>query len=96
MKQTLLPFEDFLTYLQQQGFALGIDDFLQVQALLSRLPEDCTADRLRGLLAPLLVSDEDEQAFFYQAFDRYFADLPTAVPSPNRQPSKILTQSPYP
>ena len=72
MNPYLLPFEDFFTYLQQQGFGLGVDDFLQVQTLLNRLPEDCPPEQLKRLLAPLIVVNKDEQELFYQSFDRYF------------------------
>ncbi len=75
MPQSLLPFEDFLTYLQQQGFALGVDDFLQIQTLLNRLPKDCPPEKLKPLMCPLVASNEEEQEYFYRAFDRYFADL---------------------
>ena len=61
---------------------MGVDDFLQVQALLNRLPEDCPPERLKRLLCPLLASNQEEQAFFYQAFDRYFADIALQQESP--------------
>jgi len=81
----LLPFEDFFTYLQQQGFELGVDDFLKVQVLLNRLPEDCPPERLRRLLCPLLANNQDQQASFYQAFDSYFGGVaPAKEPLPSR------------
>ncbi|MEZ4885283.1 MAG: RDD family protein [Chitinophagales bacterium] len=92
MNPYLLPFEDFFTYLQQQGFALGVDDFLQVQALLNRLPEDCSPERLKRLLCPLVASNQEEQTFFYQAFDRYFANIALHQETPpNRSTSPFET-----
>ncbi|MGB1243653.1 MAG: hypothetical protein ACPG49_14080, partial [Chitinophagales bacterium] len=75
MPQPLLPFEDFLSYLQQQSFNLGVDDFLQIQTLLNRLPKDCPPEKLKRLICPLVASNEAEQILFYQAFDRHFSDL---------------------
>ncbi len=75
MNPYLLPFEDFFTHLQQQGFELGVDDFLKVQVLLNRLPKDCQPERLKRLLCPLLANNQDQQASFYQAFDSYFGGV---------------------
>ena len=88
MNPYLLPFEDFFTYLKQQGFALGVSDFLQVQSLLNRLPADCPPERLKRLLCPLIASNQEEQTLFYEAFDRYFADMALeskAIPNRNTQ-----------
>lgn len=95
MKQSILPFEDFLTYLQQQGFELGVDDFLQIQALLNLLPEDCPPEKLKSLLAPLIVGNEEEQMAFYRAFDRYFEEWiqHQAAQSSNFAPPKKAAQT---
>lgn len=82
MNPYLLPFEDFFTYLRHQGFELGVDDFLKVQALLNQLPKDCSSERLKRLLCPLLATNQDEQASFYQAFDSYFGGIAPMKDSP--------------
>ncbi len=94
MNPYLLPFEDFFTYLQQQGFGLGVNDFLQVQALLNRLPEDCPPERLKRLLCPLVASNQEEQDAFYGAFDRYFANMALEEESmPNRPAPSQKTEA---
>ncbi|MGB0931735.1 MAG: hypothetical protein ACPGVB_13210 [Chitinophagales bacterium] len=97
MKQLILPFEDFLTYLQQQGFDLGVDDFLQIQALLNLLPEDCPPEKLKSLLAPLVVGNEEEQTTFYRAFDRYFEEWiqHQAVEELTVAPKKAAKKTPF-
>ncbi len=97
MNPYLLPFEDFFTYLQQQGFELGVDDFLQIQALLNLLPEDCPPEKLKSLLAPLVVGNEEEQIAFYQAFDHYFEEWiqHQAVQQPNVAPKKAEKKAPF-
>ncbi|MFK7905912.1 MAG: hypothetical protein AB8B69_12340, partial [Chitinophagales bacterium] len=90
MNPHLLPFEDFFTYLRQQGFELGVDDVLKVQVLLNRLPEDCPLDRLKRLLCPLLANNETQQASFYQAFDSYFGG---AAPAQEPLPSRSIVAS---
>ncbi len=71
--QDFLLLGGFIDYLQQEGFAVGIDTHLQVKRLLSKLEgEGIGEERLQQLLSPIFAKSEEEQVLFRRAFERYF------------------------
>lgn len=69
-KQVL--FDDLLDHLRRNGFSIGIDSYLRLQKVLTRVSGNCTPDELKTLLCPILANDKKQQEFFYDAFDAYF------------------------
>ncbi len=64
---------DFLAYLRGQGFIIGVDHHLRLQALLRQLgpgPLD-----LKYLLCPLFAVSEKQQRLFYNAYETFFTPL---------------------
>ncbi|MEM7655403.1 MAG: PKD domain-containing protein, partial [Bacteroidota bacterium] len=80
---TYLPFGELLNRLQDQGFELGPDHYIQVQELLQRYVKRDAAPAaaedpllaLRYHLAALLTQSESQQAIFHQVFDAYVAEM---------------------
>jgi formylglycine-generating enzyme required for sulfatase activity len=80
-----LLFEPFLHQLRGQGFAVGVDHYFRLQAVLDRIEGRCTPAELRTLLCPLFATSPEQQEQFYLAFDEYFAFAGTeeaAAPEP--------------
>jgi hypothetical protein len=67
-----LAFGEFLGYLKQQGFTIGVDHHLRLHHLLSQVGEHCAPHELKTLLCPIFATSEREQELFYRAFDLYF------------------------
>jgi acyl carrier protein len=83
-------FGNFLAYLRQQGFRVGLDHYVRVQELLERIGGNRDPDELRTLLCPLFATSEKQQKRFYEAFDSY-AELvqpPPPLPVPP-EPEKV-------
>jgi tetratricopeptide (TPR) repeat protein len=76
-----LAFGDFLEDLRrQQGFTIGVGDYLRLQQLLNQVSQDCAPSDLKTLLCPLLATNKIQQEQFHEAFDSYFALFkPTSV-----------------
>ncbi len=70
LTQTRALLADLFASLEAEGFALGTGKYLQVLALLERLPDDLPAEELRTLLAPLLVRNAEQQERFYELFEQ--------------------------
>ncbi|MEL6730638.1 MAG: WG repeat-containing protein [Bacteroidota bacterium] len=76
----LIPFEGFLQLLQDNGFEIGVDQYVRIQVLLNKLPADTPASQMKSILAPIFVNDELEQEKFYRLFDAYFRALLPETP----------------
>ena len=75
--QGMLPFEGFIHLLKANGFVLGMDNYLQLQALLNQLEPNCTKQRLKLMMGPLFCSTPEQQVLFGRLFDDYFqANMP--------------------
>jgi LysM domain len=61
---------DLLSALEADGNPPGTDLHLSIQELLKKLPDDTPPEALKTLLAPLLCKSKDEQAHFYEIFDK--------------------------
>ncbi len=80
-KSATVPFHsEFLTYLHQQGFKVGIEHHVWFQTLLTRLGEKWSPDDLKTLLCPLVATSESEQQQFYREFDIFFERVGTPQP----------------
>ncbi|MDX1905731.1 MAG: WG repeat-containing protein [Bacteroidia bacterium] len=79
-----IPLEDFLRQLRDNGFPVGIDTHLRVQALLDRLPADTPVSRLGGLLCPIFARSEKEQQRFLRLFEAYCESWATQPAAPPR------------
>lgn len=71
------PFEDFVAYLRQNGFVVGVHSYLRLQRLLNQLDPHTETERLRSVLCPIFASTPDQQQQFYYLFDTYFAQFPS-------------------
>jgi formylglycine-generating enzyme required for sulfatase activity len=69
----ILAFGDFLEYLRQRGFRIGVDHHLRLYDLLNRVSEHFPPQDLETLLAPIFATDKNQQEQFYQAFHAYFS-----------------------
>jgi hypothetical protein len=88
-----LAFGEFLGYLKQQGFAIGVDHHLRLHHLLSQVSEHCAPHELKTLLCPIFATSEREQELFYRAFDLYF-DLFRLADKRDARSGQLLTGSP--
>ncbi|NIM18236.1 MAG: hypothetical protein GTO45_40055, partial [Candidatus Aminicenantes bacterium] len=76
-KTVNLPFGGFMAYLRRQGFIIGVDHHLRLQALLNKLGPDCRPADLKYVLCPVFAANEKQQNQFYRAFDSYFKPMET-------------------
>ncbi len=60
---------DLLDALAADGFPMGTGKHLQVQELLSKLPEDLPLASYKTILAPLFATNRQDQERFYELFD---------------------------
>jgi hypothetical protein len=79
-KTGVLVFGEFLSYLRANGFLIGVDQYLNLQAVLDKVGADYSIDELRTLLCPLFATNKDQQGQFYRAFDQFFDLTPPALP----------------
>ena len=68
-----LPFQEFLAQLARQGFTIGVEHHLRLQAVLNALPPDCAPSDVKFYLCPMFAANAKQQQQFYHAFDAYFA-----------------------
>ncbi|MDM8535878.1 formylglycine-generating enzyme family protein [Desulfobacterales bacterium HSG17] len=71
-KKQNLPFEDFMEQLKIQGFILGVNHYLRLQAIINQFGPESTPDDLKYLLCPIFATNKKQQEQFYRVFDRYF------------------------
>jgi len=78
-----LVFEELIAHLRGHGFTIGVDHYLRLQQLLSKLGDDCAPEDLKTLLCPIFATDKAQQEQFYNAFDacfELFRSSPTNAP----------------
>lgn len=68
------PIGPFLAELESQGFAIGVDHYIQIRRLLSQMDLFGRNEKqlLKETLAPIIVTSAEEQVIFYETFDRFF------------------------
>lgn len=74
----VLVFDEFLAYLRQQGFVIGVDHYLRLQELLNKISGECGPGELSTLLCPIFATSHSQQEKFYRAFNSFFALLQSA------------------
>lgn len=67
-----VPFEEFVSYLRERDFQIGVDTYLKVKHLVNSLHGDFDPSRLKFLLCPIIANSQEEQDLFYLLFDEYF------------------------
>ncbi|MCB0598881.1 MAG: hypothetical protein KDD28_32720, partial [Phaeodactylibacter sp.] len=78
---------ELLTALRADGYPMGTGKHLQLQELLRKLPEDSPPERLKTLLAPIFSTNKQEQAYFYELFDKAWARVQAAQRQEQKQPA---------
>lgn len=76
----LILFEDFIMFLRNNGYPVGVDTHLQVQQLLEELGAGFPAERLKTLLAPVFANSTEQQETFYRLFDDFFENYQAGLP----------------
>lgn len=61
--------------LESAGFLLGTHKYLQVQELMTQLPDDLPLEQLRGILSPLFANSPQEQQLFRILFLKSLAEV---------------------
>ena len=72
---TWLPFDELIEQLNRKGFRIGVEHNVRLQALLSRLGDQCSPADLKTLLCPLFATSAQQQQIFYRAFDACYPSL---------------------
>ena len=60
----------FLHALEAEGYPIGTGAYLNIQEVMTQLPEDISDDALRDSLIPILATNEQEQHLFRSLFKR--------------------------
>lgn len=58
-----------VTTWESEGYVLGTDKYIQLNALLKQLPTDISAPQLKTLIAPIIATNAQQQEAFYHLFD---------------------------
>ncbi|MCO6491630.1 MAG: WG repeat-containing protein [Phaeodactylibacter sp.] len=77
---------ELLAALRADGYPMGPGKHLQLQELLRRIPDDTPPERLRTLLAPIFATNKQEQAYFYEVFEKSWARVQAAQLRPEAPP----------
>ena len=64
-----------ITAWESEGYVLGTDKYLQLNALLKQLPTDISASALKTLIAPIIAQNARQQEEFYRLFDIVFQQI---------------------
>ena len=72
LERWYFPLSDFLALLHANGFAIGVDTHIQVQALLQRLHLPADIELLSHYLTPLLAQNQEQQTFLHQQLGHWF------------------------
>lgn len=65
-------FDDFLEQLRAKGFDIGVEHHLRMRVLLERAEGEVLPGDLKTLLCPLVATNAEQQAAFYEAFEEAF------------------------
>ena len=69
------PFDHLVDDLKRQGFVLGVEHYIRLNAVLDRFGDRADPMTLKTLLCPVFAATPEQQDRFYKTFDRYFAPL---------------------
>ena len=88
----IFPFEDFVAYLQQNGYTIGINSYLRLQELVNVMGANSSSEQLKTVLCPIFSTNPEEQEKFFFLFDSYFAQFQTldAEQFPNKDATSVL------
>lgn len=88
----IFPFEDFIAYLQQNGYTIGINSYLRLQELINHLGANSSSEQLKTILCPIFATNPEEQEKFFFLFDTYFAQFQSldAAQFPNKNGDSTL------
>jgi len=94
-KRDLLIFDDFLTHLHRQGFEIGVDHYLRLHELLSKVSGECGPQDLKSIVCPIFATSRAQQEQFHLAFDSYFGlfQSPSATATPGKRLEENLLVS---
>lgn len=84
---TTLLFDELLDRLRREGFSVGTDQYLRMNALFERHAA-ASPDELKTLLCPIFAMSAAEQQRFHQAYTEFFAMRPGGV-TPRTLPGTI-------
>lgn len=70
--RTGIIFGELLEHLRLQGFNLGVDHYLRIQALLDKIGDACAPADLATLLCPVVAKSAAEQEQFHRTFQAYY------------------------
>jgi hypothetical protein len=56
-----------------EGQSIGVDQYLQIQDLLGRLPAETSEQEIKELLVPILATSPQEQQHLYNLFEQVSA-----------------------
>lgn len=58
-----------ITTWESEGYVLGTDKYIQLNALLKQLPPSISTAQLKTLIAPIIATNAQQQEAFYHLFD---------------------------
>ncbi len=90
----LLVFSEFIAYLREQGFSIGIHQYLRLYDLLSKVDKACDLSDLKTILCPILATSRSEQEQFYVAFDNFFGAFHALLDSESKESNVADSTSP--
>ncbi|MCI5082827.1 MAG: hypothetical protein MRY78_14110, partial [Saprospiraceae bacterium] len=61
---------EVVSQLSLEGHSIGVDQYLEIQELLNRLPEDLPESSIKEMLVPILATSPQEQQHLYNLFDQ--------------------------
>jgi hypothetical protein len=86
-----LAFGEFVEYLRDQRFTVGVEEYLRLQELMNRIGDGVAPSDLKTLLCPLFATTKGQQRQFHDAFDAHFQLFqPASSDVPADEPSEVL------
>jgi formylglycine-generating enzyme required for sulfatase activity len=93
-----LPFDLFLTKLEERGFTITPDHHVRLQLIVNqlRMPGVDHLEALKLTLCPLFATSEIQQSQFYESFDAFFSVLKSqaAKPQVEKYPKPDTSETP--
>ena len=62
------------------GKPFGVDAYLRITQLVEALPDETDLTDLKTLIAPIIIGTPQQQADFYEVFDRVIKNFDTEIP----------------
>ena len=75
-----------LTAWKAKGTPSGIDAYLRITQLVEALPEETEFANLKTLITPIIVTSPQQQADFYETFDRVLTNFDVGAPPSVSEP----------